>query len=139
MCVRRGVVKRYFQQALWIVAAASFLVMLLMQFLGDTALYWPITRALLVTVIFSFVATLAYGYAWKAVAKSSPTNLTKFYLVGSALRLMAALLVFLVYALVIMEKTAVLWFTGIFVGFYLVLLLYDSLYFTGIEKRLNNK
>ena len=127
MCVRRGVVKRYFQQALWIVVAASF------------ALYWPITQALLVTVIFSFVATLAYGYAWKAVAKSSPTNLTKFYLVGSALRLMAALLVFLVYALVIREKTAVLWFTGIFVGFYLVLLLYDSLYFTGIEKRLNNK
>lgn len=119
--------------------AASFLVMLLMQFLGDMALYWPITQALLVTVIFSFVATLAYGYAWKAVAKSSPTNLTKFYLVGSALRLMAALLVFLVYALVIREKTAVLWFTGIFVGFYLVLLLYDSLYFTGIEKRLNNK
>lgn len=139
MCVRRGVVKRYFLQALWIVVAASFLVMLLMQFLGDTALYWPITQALLVTVIFSFVATLAYGYAWKAVAKSSPTNLTKFYLVGSALRLMAALLVFLVYALVIREKTAVLWFTGIFVGFYLVLLLYDSLYFTGIEKRLNNK
>lgn len=139
MCVRRGVVKRYFQQALWIVVAASFLVMLLMQFLGDAALYWPITQALLVTVIFSFVATLAYGYAWKAVAKSSPTNLTKFYLVGSALRLMAALLVFLVYALVIREKTAVLWFTGIFVGFYLVLLLYDSLYFTGIEKRLNNK
>lgn len=139
MCVRRGVVKRYFQQVLWIVVAASFLVMLLMQFLGDTALYWPITQALLVTVIFSFVATLAYGYAWKAVAKSSPTNLTKFYLVGSALRLMAALLVFLVYALVIREKTAVLWFTGIFVGFYLVLLLYDSLYFTGIEKRLNNK
>ena len=137
--MRRGVVKRYFLQALWIVVAASFLVMLLMQFLGDTALYWPITQALLVTVIFSFVATLAYGYAWKAVAKSSPTNLTKFYLVGSALRLMAALLVFLVYALVIREKTAVLWFTGIFVGFYLVLLLYDSLYFTGIEKRLNNK
>lgn len=139
MCVRRGVVKRYFQQALWIVVAASFLVMLLMQFLGDTALYWPITQALLVTVIFSFVATLAYGYAWKAVAKLSPTNLTKFYLAGSALRLMAALLVFLVYALAIREKTAVLWFTGIFVGFYLVLLLYDSLYFTGIEKRLNNK
>lgn len=137
MC--RDIVRRYFQRALWIVAAASFLVMLLMQFLGDTALYRPITQALLVTVIFSFVATLAYGYAWKAVAKSSPVNLTKFYLAGSALRLMAALLVFLVYALVIKEKTAVLWFTGIFVGFYLVLLLYDSLYFTGVEKKLNKE
>lgn len=137
MC--RDIVRRYFQRAIWIVAAASFLVMLLMQFLGDTALYRPITQALLVTVIFSFVATLAYGYAWKAVAKSSPVNLTKFYLAGSALRLMAALLVFLVYALVIKEKTAVLWFTGIFVGFYLVLLLYDSLYFTGVEKKLNKE
>ena len=113
--------------------------MLLMQFIGDTALYWIITRALLVTVIFSFVATLAYGYAWKAVRKSSPGNITKFYLAGSALRLMFALLVFLVYALAVREKVAVLWFTGVYVGFYLILLLYDSLYFTGIEKRLNNK
>lgn len=131
--------RQYFRQALWIIVGASFLVMLLMQFIGDTALYWIITRALLVTVIFSFVATLAYGYAWKAVRKSSPGNITKFYLAGSALRLMFALLVFLVYALAVREKVAVLWFTGVYVGFYLILLLYDSLYFTGIEKRLNNK
>lgn len=131
--------RQYFRQALWIIVGASFLVMLLMQFIGDTALYWIITRALLVTVIFSFVATLAYGYAWKAVRKSSPGNITKFYLAGSVLRLMFALLVFLVYALAVREKVAVLWFTGVYVGFYLILLLYDSLYFTGIEKRLNNK
>lgn len=139
MCVCRSIVRRYLRISVWIIVSASFLVMLLMQFLNDTSIFSAITHALLVSVVFSCVASFSYGYSWKAVAQSSPGNLAKFYLVGSLCRMMAALMVYVIYALIVREKSAVLWFTGIYVGFYIILLVFDCVYFTRIEKQLNKK
>ncbi len=50
-------------------------------FLPYAMIYLPrVVNPLIVSAIFSLVASTAYGEAWKAVAKSSPANLAKFYL-----------------------------------------------------------
>ncbi len=139
MCVCRSIVRRYLRISIWIIVSVSFLVMLLMQFLNDTSIFAAMSNALLVSVAFSCVASFAYGYSWKAVAQSSPGNLAKFYLAGSLCRMMAALMVYVIYAFIVREKSSILWFTGIFVGFYLILLVFDCIYFTRTEKQLNKK
>ena len=139
MCVCRSIVSQYLKISVWIIAGASFLVMLLMQFLNDTSIFPAISHALLVSVVFSCVASFAYGYSWKAIALNSPNNLAKFYLLGSLCRMMVALMVYVVYAFIIKEKSSVIWFTGVFAGFYILLLIFDCIYFTRTEKQLNIK
>ncbi len=58
-----------------------------------------VVKPLVVSAIFSLVASTAYGEAWKAVAKSSPANLAKFYLAALVIKMVAGTLVFLVYVL----------------------------------------
>lgn len=93
-----------------------------------------VVNPLVVSAIFSLVASTAYGEAWKAVAKSSPANLAKFYLAALVLKLMAGTLVFLIYVLVC-DKQNILGFTAIFALFYVVLLVFDCIYFARVEKK----
>ena len=93
-----------------------------------------VVNPLIVSAIFSLVASTAYGEAWKAVAKSSPANLAKFYLAALVLKLMAGTLVFLIYVLVC-DKQNILGFTAIFALFYVVLLVFDCIYFARVEKK----
>ncbi len=139
MCVCRSIVRQYIKISVWIIAGASLLVMLLMQYINNTSIFPAISHALLVSVIFSVVASFAYGYSWKSIAQNSPNNLAKFYLVGSLCRMMAALMVFVIYAFLVKDKSSVIWFTGIFAGFYIILLIFDCIYFTRTEKQLNIK
>ena len=74
------------------------------------------------------------GSCRKAVAKSSPANLAKFYLAALVLKLMAGTLVFLIYVLVC-DKQNILGFTAIFALFYVVLLVFDCIYFARVEKK----
>jgi hypothetical protein len=63
--------------------------------------------------------------------------LGKFYLAGSALRMLLAFLTILVYAIIVKERVMILSFAVIFMIFYLVLLAFDTIYFSKVEK--NNK
>ena len=93
-----------------------------------------VVNPLIVSAIFSLVASTAYGEAWKAVAKSSPANLAKFYLAALVLKLMAGTLVFLIYVLVC-DRQNILGFTVIFALFYVMLLVFDCIYFARVEKK----
>lgn len=93
-----------------------------------------VVNPLVVSAIFSLAASTAYGEAWKAVAKSSPANLAKFYLAALVLKLMAGTLVFLIYVLVC-DRQNILGFTAIFALFYVVLLVFDCIYFARVEKK----
>lgn len=93
-----------------------------------------VVNPLVVSAIFSLAASTAYGEAWKAVAKSSPANLARFYLAALVLKLMAGTLVFLIYVLVC-DKQNILGFTAIFALFYVVLLVFDCIYFARVEKK----
>ena len=104
---------RYKQISLWLTAAVALAVLFACRLSAQCDDMIPqIVNPLVVSAIFSLVASTAYGEAWKAVAKSSPANLAKFYLAALVLKLMAGTLVFLIYVLVC-DKQNILGFTAI--------------------------
>ena len=92
---------------------------------------------LTISALFSLITASIYGGAWKAIAVKSPAVLGKFYLAGSVFRMLLAFLTILVYALIVKERVMILSFAVIFMIFYLVLLAFDTIYFSKVEK--NNK
>ena len=130
------IAKQYYKISLWLIFGLTVIVLLVMQYFQETKL----VNALVISALFSLVTSIAYIQSWKAVAKRSPSTLVKFYIAASALRMFAALLV-VVIAMVILrgDRTALLGFAGMFVGFYLVMLAYDCIYFAHIEKKNNIK
>lgn len=93
-----------------------------------------VVNPLVVSAIFSLAASTAYGEAWKAVAKSSPANLARFYMAALVIKMIAGTLVFLIYVLVC-DRQNILGFTVIFALFYVMLLVFDCIYFARVEKK----
>ena len=131
----RQTARRYKKYTLWMIVGL-FLVILFACRVSKSCddIIAQVVNPLAVSAIFSLIASTAYGEAWQAIAKSSPANLAKFYLAASALKMMAAAVVFLIYVLV-SAKTYVLGFTLIFALYYVVLLVFDCLYFSRVEKK----
>ncbi len=126
---------RYKQISLWLTAAVALAVLFACRLSAQCDdMIAQVVNPLVVSAIFSLVASTAYGEAWKAVAKSSPANLAKFYLAALVLKLMAGTLVFLIYVLVYSRQN-ILGFTAIFALFYVVLLVFDCIYFARVEKK----
>ena len=126
---------RYKQISLWLTAAVALAVLFACRLSAQCDdMIAQVVNPLVVSAIFSLVASTAYGEAWKAVAKSSPANLAKFYLAALVLKLMAGTLVFLIYVLVC-DRQKILGFTVIFALFYVVLLVFDCIYFARVEKK----
>lgn len=72
---------RYKQISLWLTAAVALAVLFACRLSAQCDdMIAQVVNPLVVSAIFSLVASTAYGEAWKAVAKSSPANLAKFYL-----------------------------------------------------------
>ena len=126
---------RYKQISLWLTAAVALAVLFACRLSAQCVdMIAQVVNPLVVSAIFSLVASTAYGEAWMAVAKSSPANLAKFYLAALVLKLMAGTLVFFIYVLVC-DKQNILGFTVIFALFYVVLLVFDCIYFARVEKK----
>ena len=126
---------RYKQISLWLTAAVALAVLFACRLSAQCDdMIAQVVNPLVVSAIFSLVASTAYGESWKAVAKSSPANLAKFYLAAMMLKMMAGVLVFLIYVLVC-DKQNILGFTAIFALFYVVLLVFDCIYFARVEKK----
>lgn len=131
----RQVSIKYKQISLWLTAAVALAVLFACRLSAQCDdMIAQVVNPLVVSAIFSLVASTAYGEAWKAVAKSSPANLAKFYLAAMMLKMMAGVLVFLIYVLVC-DKQNILGFTVIFALFYVVLLVFDCIYFARVEKK----
>lgn len=126
---------RYKQISLWLTAAVALAVLFACRLSAQCDdMIAQVVNPLVVSAIFSLVASTTYGEAWKVVAKSSPANLAKFYLAALVLKLMAGTLVFLIYVLVC-DRQNILGFTAIFALFYVVLLVFDCIYFARVEKK----
>lgn len=126
---------RYKQISLWLTAAVALAVLFACRLSAQcNDMIAQVVNPLVVSAIFSLAASTAYGEAWKAVAKSSPANLARFYLAALVLKLMAGTLVFLIYVLVC-DRQNILGFTAIFALFYVVLLVFDCIYFARVEKK----
>ena len=128
---------RYKQISLWLTAAVALAVLFACRLSAQCDdMIAQVVNPLVVSAIFSLVASTAYGEAWKAVAKSSPVNLAKFYMAALVIKMVAGTLVFLIYVLVC-DKQNILGFTAIFALFYVVLLVFDCIYFSRVEKKNN--
>lgn len=126
---------RYKQISLWLTAAVALAVLFACRLSAQCDdMIAQVVNPLVVSAIFSLVASTAYGEAWKAVAKSSPVNLAKFYMAALVIKMIAGTLVFLIYVLVC-DKQNILGFTAIFALFYVVLLVFDCIYFARVEKK----
>ena len=126
---------RYKQISLWLTAAVALAVLFACRLSAQCDDMIPqVVNPLVVSAIFSLVASTAYGEAWKAVAKSSPANLAKFYMAALVIKMIAGTLGFLIYVLVC-DRQNILGFTAIFALFYVVLLVFDCIYFARVEKK----
>ncbi len=92
----------------------------------------------LISALFHFIFSTAYIWGWQMLARRSPDILSKYYLAGSAFRLMAASVVLLVFCVVNRgDIETIKWFSVVFIIFYLVILLFDAIFFANVSK--NNK
>ena len=125
---------KYKQISLWMTAAMALAILFSCRISAKCDdIIAQVVNPLIVSAIFSLVASTAYGEAWKAVAKSSPANLAKFYL-AALVKMVAGTLVFLIYVLTC-DKQNILGFTVIFALFYVMLLVFDCIYFARVEKK----
>ncbi len=132
---------KYKQISIWLTAGLALVILFACRVSAACDdIIGQVVNPLVVSAIFSLVASTAYGEAWMAIAKSSPSNLAKFYLAALTLKMMAAAVVFLIYV-VVCQKQNILGFAAIFALFYVVLLVFDCIYFARAEKKnkLNNK
>lgn len=128
---------KYKQISLWLTALMALAILFACRVSALCNDILPqVVNPLVVSAIFSLVASTAYGEAWKAIAKSSPANLAKFYMAALVIKMVAGTLVFLIYVLVC-DKQNILGFTAIFALFYVVLLVFDCIYFSRVEKKNN--
>ena len=127
------VYKKYYKNNLWIIAGLYLIGLLVVQLTQQTAYI----NLLTISAVYSLITSSIYGGAWKAIAIQSPTVMNNFYLAGSGFRMLLAFLTVVVYAIVVKERTMVIGFVVIFMIFYLVLLVFDTVYFYKVEK--NNK
>lgn len=126
---------KYYKYSLWIVAVTALFTLLAANIYGLTSLVSP----LVICVIYTLVVNIAYGAAWKSVAKASPSVLTKFYIAAPALRMVAAIMVVVAFCLLNGDKTSIRNFVLMFFGFYVVMLVFDGIYFARVEKKNNLK
>ena len=126
---------KYKQISLWLTAALSLAILFACRVSAACDdIIKQVVNPLVVSALFSLIASTAYGEAWQGIAKSSPTNLAKFYLAASALKMMLGAVVFLIYV-VVCDKQNILGFAAIFALFYVVLLVFDCIYFARVEKK----
>ena len=84
---------------------------------------------------FHILCSAAYIGGWQALARRSPETLPKYYLAGSAFRLMAAAAVLLVFCVVKRDNPETIkWFSIVFIIFYLVMLVFDAIFFAKVSK-----
>lgn len=127
---------KYQKYSLWITAALS-LAMIFAMSMGTLSM--DFLNPLVVSALYTLAATVVYGLSWKGVAKSSPKTLTRFYLVASALRMLTAVMVVVVYCVIIKTPEAIRNFVLVFFAFYLVMLIFDGIFFARMEKTNNLK
>ncbi len=129
--------RRYCKYGIWLTSALTFAVIIA---ISVNWLDISLVSALAVSALYSIIVNLAYGSLWKRIAKSAPGTMAKFYLAASALRLITAALVVIVFCVINRsDKELIRNFIFVFFAFYLVMLVFDSVFFARIEKNNNLK
>lgn len=129
--------KRYIKHSIWMTATITFLVCIA---ISVNWLDISLIKALVINALYTVIINLAYGIAWKHTAKSAPNAIGRFYLAASVLRLITAALVIVSFCLINRnDHEGIRSFILLFLAFYLVMLIFDSIFFARIEKNNNLK
>ena len=111
--------KRYFKYSLWLIAA---LTLLCSAAISMNVLKYSIVNALAISALYTVFINSIYVVFWRKMAKTSPNVMTKFYLAASA------------YCLICHDKNSIRDFALLFMSFYIVMLVFDSVFFAHVEK-----
>ena len=126
-----GLVKKYMSYGVAILLIMGIVTAIVDSFITDAQL----VTANIISFVFQLVLIAAYGKAWERVAKSSPKNLTVLYMSATGLRLLLAALVLLVYMFTHRTSGSLLAFSVVFVVYYIIILIYDTIFFVSVEKK----
>lgn len=122
----------YYKIALWIIAALTLLGFLAEQI----AFKYGFTQSIVFSAVYFLTVTMINGRCWRMAARKAGNSLTLFYFASSAVRMLLAFVTILVGGLILREdKTSLLGFALIFAAYYMLLLVFDCIFFSHIEKK----
>ena len=131
--MNKNVVNTYLRQSICLIAGLSLLMLLYVNIWGDVDL---MTMPICISAVFQLVACIAYALVWKWVMATSPGSMPTLYMAASSIRMFAAIVVVLAFCFLASSRTSILWFVGIFLIYYFVVLIYDTWYFVRNEKKI---
>lgn len=88
-----------------------------------------------ISFVFQLLLVAAFGTAWEKVVKTSPKSLPVLYMSATGLRLLLAAAVLLVYMFANRGSESLLAFSAVFVLYYIIILIYDTVFFVSAEKK----
>lgn len=127
--------RKYNKFCLWVIAGATLIALLAINICNANQFVNPLA----ISVLYALASSIAYGLGWRSVAGTSPDTLSKFYLVASALRMLLALMVAVVFCVVSRDRESIINFIIVFAAFYVVMLIFDGVFFARLERKLNQK
>lgn len=89
---------------------------------------------LAVSYIYNIIVSMLYIAIWRVVMKYSRDSALQLYLGGTGVRLITAMFVVLAYSIAVEDKPERLTFAAVFCIFYMVMLIYDTMFFVKIER-----
>lgn len=125
--------KKYCRYGLWIVCALFICGMIY-----DAAMYRDNHTSLVISAVFSLASVYTFAGCWAWIARTSPSQLAKFYMAASAVRMLLAAVVVAVTCFMLHDRAQSLTFVVVFAVFYMALLVYNIVFFARTEKN-NNK
>lgn len=122
----------YNKVALWIIASLTILALLAEQIVQKEVF----TLSIVFSAVYFLVVLMLNGLCWSKAARRSGNSLTRFYFASSAVRMLLAFVVVLVvYFILRSNKTQTIGFALIFSTYYVLLLIFDCIFFSHIEKK----
>ncbi|MBQ7150324.1 MAG: hypothetical protein IJS06_05105 [Prevotella sp.] len=91
----------------------------------------------MIAILFGFILLYSYSIAWKYVVLKAPEVRSKFYLAVSGFRFLLGGIVILVAGFILHERNAILLFAIHLLAAYISDLVFDTLYMSYAEKKLN--
>ena len=129
------IVNTYIMQSIGLIALLTLVTLACVWAWGNVGM---VAGPLALVVVFQLVACVAYGLVWKSVARTSLASLPTLYMAASAIRMFAAIVVVVGFLFLVSNKEAVRFFIITFLIYYFLILIYDTVYFVKVEKKIQH-
>ena len=90
--------------------------------------------SLIISFAFHYLCSIVYSAVWQSVSLRSPKMIPHLHLAASFIRLILAAIILLVYCFIVAQKVLIVQFAVVFIIYYLVMLLFDALFFIKVSK-----